>query len=229
MVSIEILKRHASDKTCDSREKLWAKIVSESQAKSVLEVGVWQGSFAQHLLRQCPLIGRYYMLDPWRHLDQWNKPANVEQSRFDAVFDDAMSATDFAKERRVVLRGTTAEKIESIEDGSLDLAYIDGDHTLRGISIDLIKVFPKIKSGGVIGGDDYTTTIWQHSEQFEPSLVCPFAAYFAESQNAPLIILPHSQFAIIKPADARSNFCVIDTTGKYREASLLWQIQQRPS
>lgn len=57
-----------------------------------------------------------------------------------------------------------------------------------------------------MGGDDYTRTIWQHADNFEPSLVCPFAAYFAESQGAPLVILPDSQFAIIKPVQPGVRF-----------------------
>ena len=88
--------------------------------------------------------------------------------------------------------------IDKIPDASLDVAYIDGDHTLRGIS------YPKIRSGGVLGGDDYTQAIWQHADNFEPTLVCPFAAYFAESQCALIVILPFSQFAIIKPAEPGS-------------------------
>ena len=80
--------------------------------------------------------------------------------------------------------------IDEISDESLDLAYIDGDHTLRGIAIDFIRTFPKIRPGGILGGDDYTRTIWQHADNFKPRLVCPFAAYFAESQGAPTSFFP---------------------------------------
>ena len=107
------------------------------------------------------------------------------------------------------------------------MAYIDGDHTLRGIAIDLIRTYPKVRPGGILGGDDYTPTIWQHADNFEPTLVCPFAAYFAESQGAPIIILPHSQFAIIKPLQPGNYFRVIDTTQKYGVRSLLPQMTKR--
>ena len=52
----------------------------------------------------------------------------------------------------VILRGRTKEVIDQVPDNSLDFAYIDGDHTLRGITIDLMNVLPKIKEGGIIGG-----------------------------------------------------------------------------
>jgi hypothetical protein len=34
--------------------------------------------------------------------------------------------------------------IEQIRSGSLDIAYIDADRTLKGISIDLIRSYPKV-------------------------------------------------------------------------------------
>jgi hypothetical protein len=189
-----------------------------------LEVGVLRGAFAEHILRECQCITRYYMLDPWRHLGDWNKPANADQQTFEAIYAEAMARTDFARERRVVLRGTTIEAIDQIPDESLEVAYIDADHTLRGITIDLIRTYPKVQPGGILGGDDYTATIWQHPDNFEPTLVCPLAAYFAEAHGAPLVILPDNQFAIIKPAEPGRHFQVLDTTHSYGPRSLLSQI-----
>jgi hypothetical protein len=41
------------------------------------------------------------------------------------------------------------------------------------------EVFPKVRAGGWIGGNDFSPSIWQHSEAYESTLVCPFAIYFA--------------------------------------------------
>lgn len=225
--SIEDLLAGAAAAGFACREDIWVHLVRQIRARDFLELGVYRGAFAQRLLMDCQDIAHYYMLDPWRHLDDWNKPANVNQPRFDEIYAEAMARTVCGGDRRIVLRGTTTEMIDRIPDQALDIAYIDGDHTLRGIAIDLIRTYPKIRPGGLLGGDDYTNTIWQHSEDFEPSLVCPFAAYFAESQAAPLFILPHSQFAIIKPSGPGAHFKVIDTTGSYGSRALLQQIRKR--
>lgn len=227
MTAIEDLIAAIAVSAVSNREELWSRIVQAVEAKCFLELGVLKGAFAGHMLRHCPTIDRYYMLDPWRHLDDWNKPANVDQSSFDEFYSIAMDRTDFARERRVVLRGRTTEMVDKIPDAELDVAYIDGDHTLRGVSIDLILTYPKVRPGGILGGDDYTPTIWQHADNFEPSLVCPFAAYFAESQGAPIIILPYNQFVIIKPSKSGNDFRVIDTTQRYGERTLLPQIMKR--
>jgi len=44
----------------------------------MVEIGVYQGEFGRTVLATCENIRRYYMLDPWRHLEDWNKPANVD-------------------------------------------------------------------------------------------------------------------------------------------------------
>jgi Methyltransferase domain len=206
---------------------LWAAAVRLMEATRFLEVGVWKGEFAQAMLKACPTIQSYVMLDSWAHLPHWNKPFNVSSATFDEVFAEAMARTDFAASRRKILRGTTLARIDDIENASLDVGYIDGDHTLRGIAIDLIRVYPKVRPGGVIGGDDYTRSIWQHGEAWEPSLICPFAAYFAESQGAPIVVLPHDQFAILKPAPGDGGFRIVDTTQSYGQPDLLSQVRPR--
>jgi len=184
----------------------------------MLEVGIWKGEYAQQILKQCEFIQRYYMIDPWANLPDWNKPFNVSPEVFEEVYEEAMTKTEFAAAKRVVLRGRTKEVIATIPDNFLDFAYIDGDHTLRGITVDLIKILPKMKEGGLIGGDDFTDTPWQHDMQYEPTLVCPFSIYFAEAMDLPIAALPFGQFVLQK--STASSFTFIDTTGMYSSISL---------
>ena len=122
----------------------------------------------------------------------------------------------------MILRGKTTEVIDRISDGELDFAYIDGDHTLRGIAIDLIRVYPKLRPGGFLGGDDFTTTMWYHKLNFEPTLVFPFAVYFAEAVASPIYALPNYQFCLQKTDTPQFSF--IDLTGQYNELSLRDQL-----
>jgi len=184
----------------------------------MLEVGVWRGEYAKQILEQCEFIKRYYMIDPWATLPDWNKPFNVSPEVFEEVYEEAMTKTDFASSRRVVLRGRTKEVIATIPDNSLDFAYIDGDHTLRGITVDLINILPKVHEGGLIGGDDFTDTPWQHDIRYEPTLVCPFSIYFAEAIDVPIVALPFNQFVLQKRN--KSSFTFIDTTGNHSNISL---------
>lgn len=208
-----------------SRVDLWTHFISACGAQSVAEVGVWRGEFAAELLAACSTIATYYMIDPWRHLDDWNKPANVASQAFEAIHLEAMARTDFASARRRVLRGTTLEVVDAIEDGALDFAYIDGDHTLKGISTDLISLMPKIRAGGFIGGDDFCPSIWQHGSEFEPTLVFPFAVHFALAIRASIFALPFNQFLIALPSVPRAGVgTFVDLTGHYGSLDLLRQL-----
>jgi len=184
----------------------------------MVELGVYKGNFASRILEECVSIEKYYMLDPWRHLDNWNKPANKNNDIFEQFLSETKAKTDFAAEKRIILQGKTTEVIDKIPDAELDFAYIDGDHTLKGIAIDLIRLFPKIRMGGWIGGDDFTRTVWQHDTTFEPTLVFPFAVYFAEAVDARIYALPNSQFLIEK--NNLQPFSFIDLTGNYDDVGL---------
>jgi hypothetical protein len=202
----------------ETRVELWTRFVNETGAATVAEIGVYRGRFAARLLDDCPGIATYYMVDPWRNLEDWNKPANTSDDVFEGYFRESMERTAAHEAKRVVLRGTTAEVIDQVPDGSLDFAYIDGDHTLRGITVDLIRVFGKVRPGGWIGGDDFTPSIWQHGDAYEPTLVFPLAVHFAEAVGARIYALPHRQFLIEKTAD--SDHAFTDLTGRYGDTGL---------
>lgn len=201
-----------------SRYQLWQQVIAAAKVTDMVEVGVWKGEFAREILEHCADVQRYYMIDPWAELPDWNKPFNVESRAFDAVYEEAMQATAFAAERITVLRGRTKEVVDRIPDASLDFAYIDGDHTLRGITLDLQLILPKLKDNGLLAGDDFTPDPWQHDLKYEPTLVCPYSIYFAEAMDLPIVALPRSQFVIQKKPGGTFSFT--DLAGKYADLSL---------
>jgi hypothetical protein len=211
--------------TAQEREQLWVDLLARTDARRVAEVGVFRGKFAERVLDDCPAITDYYMVDPWRHLDDWNKPANRPDDQFREIFDEAMRRTAQHEDRRIVLRGRTSEVIDEIPDHHLDLAYIDADHTLRGITIDLIQVWNKVRPGGWIGGDDFRPNIWHHGQKFEPTMVFPFAVYFAEAAGCPIYGLPFRQFLIEKAPER--GFSFTDLTDNYPPTDVLRQMSNR--
>jgi hypothetical protein len=205
-----------------SRQDLWVRLLSAAPARTVAEIGVYRGDFAAHVLDASDVIERYYLIDPWRHLDDWNKPANKADDVFERFYRETLEKTAAHEARRVVLRGRTTEVADQIPDGSLDFAYVDGDHTLRGITIDLHRIYPKVREGGWIGGDDFARSIWQHAERFEPTLVFPYAVYFAEAVGARLYALPYNQFLLEKTSDGAHAF--VDLAGRYDSLELRGQM-----
>lgn len=209
------------DLAARDRFELWGAFVQANPIRHVAEIGVYRGEFAYRLLERAPSIERYVMVDPWRAIENWNKPANADDRTFEDHYREALRATAFAADKRVILRGKTTEVIDRIEDDSVDFIYVDGDHTLHGISIDLIRTLPKLRDGGWLAGDDFCDSVWQHPKQFEPTLVFPFAAYFAEANDLVIYALPHNQFAMQK---RQGLFAFVDFTGSYGDRSILRQV-----
>lgn len=193
----ELFNANPSDRTA-----LWIQLInriSQNKKVTIAEIGVWKGEFAYQILKNCPSVEKYYLVDPWRHLDDWKKPLNVSDERFNRVFETAMKKLEFAKDRITVLRGTTLEVVDQIDDNELDLVYIDGDHTAKGIVIDLIRLFPKVKKGGVVGGDDYVDNVYRHDpNHFEPTMVKPVVNGFVAAHTVRHFFSTSSQFAFIK-------------------------------
>ena len=211
-----------------SRLEMWAALIDLAQIEKMAEVGVWKGEFARHVLTTCKSVEAYFMIDPWRKLPDWNKPANVDDQAFDSIYREAMDATDFARQKRKVLRGRTLDVIDQIAEESLDFVYIDGDHTLRGITIDLLNVWGKVRLGGCVGGDDLFANIWSHSLEYEPTLVFPFVLYFAEAIGATIYALPSNQFLIEKQQSARGEYAFHDLVGWYGDPTLRRQMIAPP-
>jgi len=206
----------------ESRENFWVEFINSLGLQQIAEIGVYRGDFAQTLLRRCEGLTRYYMIDPWKHLTEWNKPANHPDAQLEAYFQETKAKTEFAAAKRCILRGKTADVIDQIPDQTLDYAYIDGDHTLKGITVDLMCVYPKVRIGGFLTGDDFTPSIWEHDTTFEPTLVFPLAVYFAEAVGATIFALPNSQFCMQKTSERHFSF--IDLTGKYSDITIGKQV-----
>ncbi|TAH33058.1 MAG: class I SAM-dependent methyltransferase [Alphaproteobacteria bacterium] len=130
------------------------------------EVGVWKGDFSEKILRfRDPQ--RLYLIDPWQFDEgivtigaRHGLPPGINMEKVDdgAGIENIYHyvAKRFANQNNVqIMRHTSVDAAAKIQDASLDWAYIDGDHSYQAVAQDLRAWHPKIKSGGVLCGDDY--------------------------------------------------------------------------
>ena len=87
-----------------SRFEYWSAFVNEKSLKTVAEIGVWKGDFAKKILDDCPSIKDYYLVDPWRKMNDWNKPFNFKED-LGAVYEEAMEKLKNYANKTKVLRG----------------------------------------------------------------------------------------------------------------------------
>lgn len=139
-------------------------LVKLSRAREMLEVGVAYGFHALHLLTTNSLIN-YTGIDPYLagydSADSFSSDvAHVFDSEPQVAMDrlhDAVVArlsTEFGDRSRVI-RMDSVSASALFPNQSLDLIFIDGDHQYDSVLQDLNVWYPKLRSGGLLVGDDY--------------------------------------------------------------------------
>jgi hypothetical protein len=116
------------------------------------EIGVHKGDNASEFLAELP-IKQAWLIDPWsdKHPAGYN---DNTQADWDELARSV--AARYASFSNVEILRMVSEKGADLVPNELDLVYIDGDHSLEGITLDLRCWFPKVRAGGILCGDDYT-------------------------------------------------------------------------
>ena len=194
--NIRYLERQLSQIVGSSsdRKTLLFNIINYFQIEKVCEVGVWRGDFSDFLL-QIKDIRKLYSVDPWEYQDAWEKPNNISNNEFDNVFREAEIKLSKYGTRSVIIRSRFAAVKPSLLS-DVDLFYIDGDHTLKGIFFDLCSAYKFSKNSWIIL-DDVCENIWQHGINYQPTLVWPFAKYFSQFYGYSIFLLPYNQALLI--------------------------------
>ncbi len=125
------------------------------------EIGVSIGQMSECLLTHRGVT--LYMIDPWAaeedqpkaYLESGDGHAHFTSSEQQAHYETAVRVTEFAGDRRTVIRKPSVEAAKEIKDDALDFVFIDGDHSYEGCKADIIAWTPKVKDGGIVGGHDY--------------------------------------------------------------------------
>ncbi len=87
--------------------------------------------------------------------DFHSKLTEREQEQY---FNLASSVTTPFKDRRTILRMDSKDAARAVPDASLDLAFIDADHSYEGCKSDLEAWYPKVRPGGIFSGHDFENT-----------------------------------------------------------------------
>lgn len=118
------------------------------------EVGVFKGTFAEHLLGTAP--SKLYLVDPWYRLGpewRWAKGERSTLAAFRRILDAfASEIASGLVEPRVSFSG---EFFATLPDHHLDWVYIDTSHNYESTMAELDWCLRKVKPGGRIIGDDY--------------------------------------------------------------------------
>lgn len=127
------------------------RLCHELGMKRGAEVGVWKGAYSEEFCRSMPGV-------EWLAIDPWAPYADYREKKNDAVLiADAYAEAKarLAPYSSTFMRMPSLEAASWIEDSSLDVCYIDGNHEAPFVRQDLETWTLKLRPGGLICGHDY--------------------------------------------------------------------------
>jgi hypothetical protein len=131
------------------------------------EIGVWQGHFSS-LILDLKEPRQFHLIDPWSHEEGEEYQEALYggrcagQEEMDRIYREVVDrfATEIESGRVSIHRQPSLDAVSAFPNHYFDWIYIDGNHLYEYVKADLASWAPKVKSGGLIAGDDYVTGKW---------------------------------------------------------------------
>lgn len=111
-----------------------------------VEIGVNTGKHALNVLKVLS-IKHLYLIDPYIETALYGDPAFRKRI--------ALNNLKCFKDKISFLFLKSEDAINFIPD-NVDFVYIDGDHNYNVVKKDIKLYYPKVKDGGVFGGEDFS-------------------------------------------------------------------------
>ena len=123
----------------------------------IAEIGIFRGESTLSLFNYCD-IKKIYLIDPFNKeiADSFNPTDGTNRNINDSLFEETKSKLSKYLDKIVFLKETSDDAFNKINDDELDFLFIDGCHTYECVYKDLVNYYPKVKSGGIISGDDFS-------------------------------------------------------------------------
>ena len=169
------------------RHNLGSFLLAHGLDTSGVEVGCAFGGLSKMIMDQCGKI-KLFMVDPYaRQSPSVYLEEGVEVKPYEQWFKEVSDLPSHGYNCEII-RDYSLEAVKRFSDGKLDFVYLDGNHARKSVEADIQAWWPKVRSGGLFGGHDYSyvnpwsdvfgaVTEWTIREQL-PFVVCPCTSWF---------------------------------------------------
>jgi hypothetical protein len=135
-------------------------VIQSKDGDSMLEIGCYMGKSTAYLLEKIKSSGKEIDL----HVVDLFDTSNIFQSElyngiinnshsFEDIFDKNMSDLGFCPKKH---KGLSSDMFSKFDDNYFSMIFIDGSHDYKSVVDDMKLYYPKLKSGGIFAGHDYT-------------------------------------------------------------------------
>ncbi len=121
----------------------------------IAELGVFEGEFSKEIYNRCN-PKKLFLVDLFQgYFGSGDKDGkNHHYVQLEEEHKKLMSEYE-SDDSVEIIKSSTIDFLNSIENDSLDVVYIDADHDYLPVKNDLILSYQKVKTNGLICGHDY--------------------------------------------------------------------------
>ncbi|OLQ87373.1 hypothetical protein BIY20_13835 [Vibrio panuliri] len=118
----------------------------KNQSKKIIEIGSFLGRSTNFIGMNKDEHDELHCLDTWQN-----------DAMSDGNWDTYQTFLDNTKDLKniTIHRGYSREFESKFNDKSVDILFVDADHSYEGCKEDIDNFFPKVKSGGIVVFHDY--------------------------------------------------------------------------
>ena len=165
-----------------SGANIYGRYVDSVKGPSLaVELGAWKGRSTSCMGVEVASSGKaieFHTIDHWRGTPG-EPDIDIDPDRqADRLFEIFSRNIAPVAEHVNVIRSDTAAAAARFDGESIDFLYVDASHTYEGVIRDLTAWYPKVKTGGLIAGDD-----WCFMTGREPSVRLAVTDFFGESSR----------------------------------------------
>ena len=136
------------------------RIIEENNYNSFIEVGVWEGRNIIAIAKEFPDT-ICYGVDPYDYMEYSNQlslkddKSYLLKSESENVYNKTLAYTKVYSNFKLI-RKSSSDAAKEFEQESVDLVFIDANHSYESVKNDIDLWLPKVKQGGVLSGHDYS-------------------------------------------------------------------------
>jgi len=151
----KIIQSNIVDINFDTRNEMLQYYCNKLTNPKLLEIGVFKGDFLDYLVKHCK-TGSIDAVDLFEGVTCSGDVDGNNVEHYDIGKSYTELLTKYTGMPTIQLfKSDSVKFLQSKEDNTYNIIYIDGDHSYNGVKNDLINAFSKIKNGGYIMGHDY--------------------------------------------------------------------------
>lgn len=124
-----------------------------------LEVGAWLGNsivYAANITQNLNKQIQFTVVDKWERYPElahfWTKNGWDDDGAYNQFLENIKNFNNITHVRK-----TSWEAAKQFPDNYFDFIFIDGAHDYDTVAKDIRAYYPKVKTGGMIAGDDFGT------------------------------------------------------------------------